>query len=69
MHAGLELRTTMALQASLEHLLALLSFIAYRLNTGVQGAALAIFCLVAARMPGLADLLAQMGPEGVSHEL
>ena len=55
---------TMALQANLGHLLAVLDYVSYRPSTEVQGAALGIFCLVAARMPGLAGILAQMGPEG-----
>ena len=57
----------MALQANLSHLLAVLDYVSYRPSTDVQGTALGIFCLVAARMPGLAGVLAQMGPEGTSQ--
>ena len=55
--AGLELRTTLVLQQDASRLLAALDFLRYSLCAELQAQAVGILALLAARLPGLPDLL------------
>ena len=62
--AGLELHTTMVLQADPARLLGLLEYVRYAPSVEVQEQAIQVALLLAARLPGLPDLLLQAGPQG-----
>ena len=54
----------MVLQSDPERLLTVLEYVRYRLSTEVQAKAVAIMSLLAARMPGLPDLMLQADDQG-----